>query len=129
MLFRDAFAERLRLKDEASTRHLAEATPAQQKAFEEAAKRLKLEKEDRSKVLPTLRIDSRRKYLVKRKDDKLKELAGDIADEEYLFDEETLTEKEKKRLEYKKTVLKLATDYDKVGCSTQVQKNCSEACY
>lgn len=76
---------------------------------------MELEKEDREKVLPDLRVESRRKYLEKRKDDKMRELAGDIADDEYLFDEETLTEKEKKDREYKRNILKLASDYDKVS--------------
>lgn len=57
------------------------------KGYEEAAKRLKLEHEDRDKILPQLRIQSRRKYLEKRKEDKVAELEADIADDEYLFDD------------------------------------------
>lgn len=57
------------------------------KSFEEAAKRLKLETEDRDKVLPSLRIQSRRKYLEKRKEDKVAELEADILDDEYLFED------------------------------------------
>lgn len=57
------------------------------KGFEEAAKRLKLEHEDRDSILPQLRIQSRRKYLEKRKEDKVAELEADILDDEYLFDE------------------------------------------
>lgn len=56
--------------------------------FEEAAKKLKLESEDRDKMLPVLRIQSRRKYLEKRKEDKVAELEADIVDDEYLFEEE-----------------------------------------
>lgn len=60
-----------------------------QKAYEEAAKRLKLENEkDREKLIPKLRVDSRRKYLEKRKEDKVLELEQDIVDDEYLFDDE-----------------------------------------
>ena len=92
------------------------------KAFEEAAKRLELEKEDREKILPRLRVESRRKYLAKRKDDKLRELEGDIIDDEYLFDESSLTEREKKDREYKKNVLKLAKDYDKVREMENIQR-------
>lgn len=59
------------------------------KAYEEAAKRLKLENErEKEMVIPRLRIESRRKYLEKRKDDKVTELEADIIDDEYLFDAE-----------------------------------------
>lgn len=60
----------------------------EKRAYEEAAKRLKLEAEDRSKIIPKLRIESRRKYLEKRKEDKVAELEADIIDDEYLFQEE-----------------------------------------
>lgn len=83
---RDEFAERLKKRDENKTRKVLESSGSR-KAFEEAAKRLKLEHEDRDKILPQLRIQSRRKYLEKRKEDKVAELEADIIDDEYLFDE------------------------------------------
>jgi len=59
------------------------------KAYEEAAKRLKLENErEKETVIPRLRIESRRKYLEKRKEDKVIELEANILDDEYLFDAE-----------------------------------------
>lgn len=59
------------------------------KAYEEAAKRLKLENErEKEKVIPRLRVESRRKYLEKRKEDKVIELEANILDDEYLFDTE-----------------------------------------
>ena len=117
---RDEFAQRLKEKDDQKTRNVA--PKGDQRAFEEAAKRLEMEKKDRNKVLPKLRVESRRKYLEKRKEDKMKELAADIADDDYLFDEESLTEREKKEREYKKTILKLATDYDHVKEIENVQR-------
>lgn len=55
----------------------------------EAAKRLKImEVDTREKLVPKLRIESRRKYLEKRKEDKVAELEADILDDEYLFEEE-----------------------------------------
>ena len=117
---RDEYAERLRQKDDEKTRHIAEKDD--KKAFEEAAKRLELDKEDREKILPKLRVEARRKYLVKRKDDKITELRGDIADDEYLYDEATLTKKEVENRKYKKTILKLATDYDKIREVENVQR-------
>lgn len=58
------------------------------KGFEEAAKRLKMELEDRDKIMPNLRVQSRRIYLEKRKEDKVAELEADILDDEYLFDDQ-----------------------------------------
>lgn len=83
---RDEFADRLKKRDETKTRNIIQAS--ERRAYEEAAKRLKLENEDRKKIIPSLRIKSRRKYLEKRKDDKIMELEADIADDEYLFEEE-----------------------------------------
>lgn len=83
---RDEFAERLKKKDEAKTRNIVHAS--EKKAYEEAAKRLQLEHAERDKIIPKLRIESRRKYLEKRKEDKLVELEADIQDDEYLFEEE-----------------------------------------
>lgn len=85
---RDEFTERLKKRDEGRTRKVLESTTSR-KTIEEAAKRLKLELEDRDKILPQLRIQSRRKYLEKRKDDKVAELEADILDDEYLFNEAT----------------------------------------
>lgn len=82
---RDEFSSRLKKKDEGKTRNLVEAS--ERKGYEEAAKRLRLENEDRDKIMPHLRIQSRRKYLEKRKEDKVAELEADINDDEYLFDE------------------------------------------
>lgn len=81
---RDEFSKRLRKRDEEKVKKLADAS---KRSYEEAAKRMKLEAEDREKILPKLRVQSRRKYLEKRKDDKVIELEADIADDEYLFDE------------------------------------------
>ena len=44
--------------------------------------------ESKEKLVPKLRIESRRKYLEKRKEDKVAELEADIIDDEYLFEEQ-----------------------------------------
>lgn len=55
----------------------------------EAAKRLKImETQSRDKLVPKLRVESRRKYLEKRKEDKVAELEADILDDEYLFEDQ-----------------------------------------
>ena len=69
------------------------------------------EKEDKEKMLPELRKRSRRDYLAKREEDKLMEAEDDIADDEFLYDESQLTEREKADRKYKKTVVKLAKDH------------------
>lgn len=117
---RDEFAARLRDKDKEKTRNIVERSD--KKAFEEAAKRLKLEAEDRKKILPKLRVESRRKYLEKRKEDKLIELEGDIQDEQFLFSEVKLSEREKKELEYKQKVLTLAKEHEKARELQNVQR-------
>ncbi|XP_055858285.1 pre-mRNA-splicing factor ATP-dependent RNA helicase DHX16 [Episyrphus balteatus] len=118
---RDAFAERLKKKDENKTRKVLESSGSR-KAFEEAAKRLKLEHEDRDKILPQLRIQSRRKYLEKRKDDKVAELEADIIDDEYLFDESVLSKREKEEREYKKQLLTIAKEHEKARELERVQR-------
>lgn len=47
-----------------------------------------MELEDRDKIVPNLRVQSRRLYLEKRKEDKVTELEADIVDDEYLFNDE-----------------------------------------
>lgn len=46
-----------------------------------------METDAKDKLIPKLRVESRRKYLEKRKEDKVTELEADILDDEYLFDE------------------------------------------
>uniref|UniRef100_A0A1B6C691 RNA helicase n=1 Tax=Clastoptera arizonana TaxID=38151 RepID=A0A1B6C691_9HEMI len=117
---RDEFAERLKKKDKEKTRHVN--SRSDKHAYEEAAKRLKLEHESRDKIIPKLRIESRRKYLEKRKDDKVAELEADIIDDEYLFNEQELTERERKDREHKKNLLTLAKEHEKARELEKVQR-------
>ena len=80
------------------------------------------EAEDREKMLPDLRKESRRAYLAKRKVDKLVELEQDIMDDEFLFDESQLTEREKEERLYKRKVLELAKQHDKASEIEKVQR-------
>lgn len=117
---RDEFSQRLKKKDEDRTRKVVESTS--RKAYEEAAKRLKLEADDREKLLPKLRIQSRRQYLEKRKDDKVAELEADILDDEYLFEESQITEKERHDREYKKNLLQIAKEHEKARELERIQR-------
>jgi len=110
---RDEFHARMVHKDKMNQRNVV--SKSDKKAYEEAAKRLAQEAEDREKMLPELRKESRRAYLSKRKEDKIQELEADILDDEFLFDESKLTEREKKEKKYRKTILELAKQHDKAS--------------
>ena len=111
---RDAFSQRLRDKDKQQTRNVL--SKSEKKAYEEAKKRLEMESADRRTIVPELRKQSRRDYLGKRREYKIEDLEAEIIEEDLFFGGEAkLTEREKKNVEYKKTVLKLAKEYEKVG--------------
>ncbi|XP_023262925.1 putative pre-mRNA-splicing factor ATP-dependent RNA helicase DHX16 [Seriola lalandi dorsalis] len=117
---RDAFAERVRQKDKDKTRNITERTD--KKAYEEAQKRLKMAEEDQNNMLPELRKRSRWEYLKKREAEKLEDLEAEIIDDEYLFSTDELTERERKELEYKRTLRDLAKDYKKAGAKEQEER-------
>ncbi|ESO83803.1 hypothetical protein LOTGIDRAFT_197014, partial [Lottia gigantea] len=110
---RDEFANRLKDKDKEKTRNIA--SKSEQRAYEEAKKRLQMETEDRKKIIPEIRKKSRRDYLKKRRADKIYDLEGDLVDEEFLFKDVKLSKREKQNIEYKKKVLKLASEHLKAG--------------
>ena len=114
---RDAFHQRMVKKDKDKQRNIV--TKSDKKGYEEAAKRLKQEQEDKEAMVPELRKQSRRDYLVKRKEDKMQELELDIMDDEFLFDESQLTTREKQEKDYRKKILELAKEHDK---ARQVEK-------
>lgn len=101
---------------------LSTIVQSDKRAYEEAAKRLALDAQNREKIVPELRKESRRKYLTKRKEDKLIELQDDIRDDEFLFEEEILTERERHERHYKKRVLDLARQHDKQSEIEKVQR-------
>ncbi|XP_030637765.1 pre-mRNA-splicing factor ATP-dependent RNA helicase DHX16 isoform X2 [Chanos chanos] len=117
---RDAFAERVKQKDKDKTRNIMERSD--KKAYEEAQKRLKMAEEDQKKILPELRKKSRWEYLAKREQEKLEDLEAEIADEEFLFSSDNLTERERKDLEYKRQIRDLARDYKKAGAKEQEER-------
>lgn len=118
---RDEFSKRLKNKDDSKTRKVVEAQNSK-KAFEEAAKRLKVEHDDREKLVPKLRVQSRRDYLAKRKEDKVAELEADILDDEYLFEESKLTRKEKEEREHRKRLLDIAKQHEQARDLERVQR-------
>ncbi|XP_072249637.1 pre-mRNA-splicing factor ATP-dependent RNA helicase DHX16 [Leuresthes tenuis] len=117
---RDAFAQRVREKDKDKTRNIAERTD--KKAYEEAQRRLKMAEDSQKNMLPELRKRSRWEYLKKREAEKMEDLEAEIIDDEYLFTSEELTEREKKDLEYKRTLRDLAKEYKKAGAKEQEER-------
>lgn len=117
---RDAFALRVREKDKDKTRNIAERTD--KKAYEEAQKRLKMAEDDQNNMLPELRKRSRWEYLKKREAEKLEDLEAEIKDEEYLFASDELTERERKNLDYKRTLRDLAKEYKKAGAKEEEER-------
>lgn len=59
-------------------------------------------------TLKSLREESRRAYLKQRTERELKLLEQELQDEEEMFDEDKLTEKEKKRIELRRQILQMA---------------------
>lgn len=72
--------------------------------------------------LPELRKQSRREYLKKREAEKLEDLEAEIRDDEYLFSTEELTDRERRELDYKRTLRDLAKDYKKAGAKEQEER-------
>lgn len=95
---RDEFANRLKDKDKERTRNVARpqgSSGQYKKRMNKINKKsmkfrlfFLLEGRGSNKVdIEKLRLESRRKYLAKRKDDKISELEADIIDDEYLFND------------------------------------------
>ena len=118
---RDDFVQRLKQKEANKTRNIV--TKNDKKSIEEATKRLKIEASgNRDDIVSKLRIDSRRKYLEKRKEDQLLLLEGELKDEQRLFGDTELTGKERRDYEYKQNVLQLAKEHDKAAEIEQKRK-------
>ncbi|CAI5949617.1 unnamed protein product [Closterium sp. NIES-65] len=72
------------------------------------ALRRREEAEQQRELMPSLREISRQEYLSKREAKKLQELEDELVDEEYLFSDVKLTEREQAEQRYKRKVLALA---------------------
>ena len=111
------FEKRLKARDEARTKK-----KVQEPDYNEA-KRIMAEDEALKKLqIETLREKSRREYLEKREGDQLKLLEGDLKDEEYLFDEEDLTSKEKANFARRKELLRIAKQYRQLNENDDVMR-------
>lgn len=58
----------------------------------------------------------------KREAEKLEDLEAEIADDEYLFSNDNLTDRERKELDYKRTIRDLAKDYKQAGAREKEER-------
>ena len=104
------FERRLKERDDAKTRKLAEKKVSKED-LEEIKRRKRAEEEsDRTAVVSDLRKYSRQEYLKKREEAKIEDLEAEIEEEERLFDGVPLSAKEQSEIDYKKEVLRLAKE-------------------
>lgn len=101
---RDELAARIRKREKEKTRNVLEQK-----------REVPDNKDKESLTIDKLREESRRQYLAKRKDDKLDELRRVVEDDEVLFANEDLTERERKDMEYRKKVLEYAEQHEKAA--------------
>ncbi|VDL75250.1 unnamed protein product [Nippostrongylus brasiliensis] len=101
---RDELAARIRQREKEKTRNVLEQK-----------RKIPDNKDKDSLTIDKLREESRMQYLAKRKDDKLDELRKVVEDDEVLFANEDLTERERKDMEYRKKVLEYAEQHEKAA--------------
>jgi len=107
------FERRLKERDAEKTRKLAERRVPKEELEEMRRRRDAEEAEDRLGVVHDLRKISRQEYLKKREEAKLEELKEALEDEKYLFQDQKMTEKERKELAYKEEVYRIAVERKK----------------
>ena len=113
---KEAFEERLREKDKERTKHLVQDHSSKLAEDEALGRRQLLNDADaRKAAMPDLRERSRQEYLKKREVQKVELLKLSIADDEFLFRDDELTEQEKKRREYNKELLRLVEERQKIS--------------
>jgi len=107
---RDAFAKRLRERDDEDTKKKFKSEPVSQDS-------------DRSKLsVAELRVKSRRVYLEKRKDQKMVELEQELRDEEFLFKGVKLTKREQEEVRLKKITYDLAREHEQAQHSENIDR-------
>jgi pre-mRNA-splicing factor ATP-dependent RNA helicase DHX16 len=104
------FERRLKERDDAKTKKLAERKVSKTELEEISRRRKAEEAENRNAVINDLRKFSRQEYLKKREEAKVEDLEAEIEEEERLFAGTALTKKEQADLDYKKEILRLAKE-------------------
>lgn len=112
---RDEFASRMREKDRGAAKNVIEDHSSGRLNPEVAARRLLANDADaRKQAMPNLRERSRQEYLAKRSQQQMDLLRQEIRDEERYFRGQKLSKREKRDLEYKKEVLRIAEERSKI---------------
>lgn len=113
---RDAFADRIRERDKERTKKVVEDHSLKGAAAADAARRRQLADDviARTAAMPSLRERSRQDYLSKRELQQIELLRKEIQDDEALFHGMKISKRERKDLEYKKEVLRLAEERLKI---------------
>ena len=107
---RDAFAKRLRQRDEEETRKKFKSEPGSHDP-------------DRSKLsVAELRKKSRRVYLEARKEKKVRELEDELVDEEFLFKDVKLSKREEEEIKFKRVALNLAREHEKAQSMENIDR-------
>ncbi|KAJ2498249.1 hypothetical protein GGH96_004453 [Coemansia sp. RSA 1972] len=115
---RDAFAERLKQKDKDNTNKLVEDRSTVNDSEQQLRRDLANDLDARREALPEIRDRARQEYLKLREEQRLEILRQEIADEEELFQNQRLTEKEVSDLEYKRELLRLAEERRNISDET-----------
>lgn len=107
---------RKRRQDSDSDTELASAREksGSRKDYKGAREGLKIDAENRKKLIPDLKKAARQRYARERWTKKKKEYEEDILDAEYLNDGINITEIERDDLQHKKDVLKIASEIENV---------------
>ncbi|KAJ2232654.1 hypothetical protein GGF40_000367 [Coemansia sp. RSA 1286] len=117
---RDEFAERLKQKDQDSTKKLVEDRSTKNDSELQRRRDLANDQEARRQALPEIRDRARQEYLKMREGQRLELLRQQVADEEEMFRGQKLTEREIRDLEYKKEILRLADERKNISDETDV---------
>ncbi|KAJ1805279.1 hypothetical protein LPJ77_004313, partial [Coemansia sp. RSA 2523] len=115
---RDAFAERLKQKDKDNTSKIVEDRSTVNDSEQQLRRDLANDLDARREALPEIRDRARQEYLKLREEQRLEILRQEIADEEDLFRNQRLTEKEVSDLEYKRELLRLAEERRNISDET-----------
>lgn len=105
---RDELAERLKDKDKERTKKMVEDRSSNKNSEARKRRNLADDKSARMDALPDLRDRSRQQYLKMRETQQLELLRQQIEDEEFLFRDQKVTQRERDQLEYNKKVYELA---------------------
>ncbi|PRP76175.1 DEAH (Asp-Glu-Ala-His) box polypeptide 16-like [Planoprotostelium fungivorum] len=113
-IVRDDKEEIAQFNQRLKERDMAKAKKPEKKSAAEIAAENRRNTTDKDAAVGKLRVTSRREYLVKREDLKMQELEMKIRDEENIFREARLTEREQKRMDLDKKVLNIAKERAKL---------------